>query len=277
MEIKGMRILVSLICFGAASFSFSGCSTVPATGKSALLLMPESALIEQSNSLFAEMRKNERVSRNAQHNAMAQRVGEKIAKVAEADMPNVNWQFVVFEGDQLNAFALPGGQVGIYTGIFNLVDEDSDLATVVSHEIAHVTAQHGNQRMSRQMLVVAGGVILAAATQKQEDKTKNAMLAAYGLGSQVGVVLPFSRSQELEADQLGLHYMTRAGYNPRRAIVFWEKMMQKKNANMMPELLSTHPAHRTRIAALQKQVEIAIDEHNSSQPIPFVDPKTKTK
>ena len=277
MEIKGMRILVSLICFGAASFSFSGCSTVPATGKSALLLMPESALIEQSNSLFAEMRKNERVSRNAQHNAMAQRVGEKIAKVAEADMPNVNWQFVVFEGDQLNAFALPGGQVGIYTGIFNLVDDDSDLATVVSHEIAHVTAQHGNQRMSRQMLVVAGGVILAAATQKQEDKTKNAMLAAYGLGSQVGVVLPFSRSQELEADQLGLHYMTRAGYNPRRAIVFWEKMMHKKNANMMPELLSTHPAHRTRIAALQKQVEIAIDEHNSSQPIPFVDPKTKTK
>ena len=272
-----MRMSISLICLGTALFSFSGCSTVPATGKSALLLMPESALIEQSNSLFAEMRKKERVSRNARHNSMAQRVGEKIAKIAEPDMPGVNWQFVVFEGDRLNAFALPGGQVGIYTGIFDLVEEDSDLATVVSHEIAHVTAQHGNQRMSRQMLVVAGGVILAAATQKQEDKTRNAMMAAYGLGSQVGVVLPFSRGQELEADQLGLHYMTRAGYNPRRAIVFWEKMMQKKNSNMMPELLSTHPAHRTRIAALEKQVEIAIDQHNAPKPIPFVDPNSQTK
>ena len=270
-----MRILISLLCLGSALLSFSGCSTVPATGKSALLLMPESALKEQSNSLFAELKKKEKVSTNARHNAMAQRVGEKIAKVAEADMPNVNWQFVVFEGNQLNAFALPGGQVGIYTGIFDLVEEDSDLATVVSHEIAHVSAQHGNQRMSRQMLVVAGGVLLAAATQKQETKKRNAMLAAYGLGSQVGVVLPFSRGQELEADQVGLHYMTRAGYNPRRAIVFWEKMMMKSNPNKMPEMLSTHPAHRTRIAALEKQVEIAIDEYNASQPIPFVSPKTQ--
>jgi predicted Zn-dependent protease len=270
-----MRIVIALFSLGLTLLSFSGCSTVPATGKSALLLMPESALQEQSNSLFAELKKKEKISSNARHNAMAQRVGEKIAKVAEADMPGVKWEFVVFDSEQLNAFALPGGQVGIYSGIFDLVEEDSDLATVVSHEIAHVSAQHGNQRMSRQMLITAGGVILAAATQKQETKTRNAMLAAYGLGSQVGVVLPFSRGQELEADQVGLSYMARAGYNPRRAIVFWEKMMMKNNPNMMPELLSTHPAHRTRIEALEKQVEIAIDEYYSAKPIPFVNPNTQ--
>jgi predicted Zn-dependent protease len=115
-------------------------------------------------------------------------------------------------------------------------------------------------------------VILAAATQKQETKKRNAMLAAYGLGSQIGVVLPFSRGQELEADQVGLIYMARAGYNPRRALVFWEKMMQKRNPNFMPELLSTHPAHKSRIEALKRQIEVAIDEYNASRPIPFVKP-----
>jgi len=271
---SGMRATTTtlLLILGSALLAFSGCSTVPATGKSALLLMPESALIEQADTLFAQMQKEQKISHNARHNAMAQRVGEKIAEVAKADMPATKWEFVVFEGDQLNAFALPGGKVGIYSGIFNLVEEESDLATVISHEIAHVAAQHGNQRMSRQMLVVAGGVILAAATQKQETKKRNAMLAAYGLGSQVGVVLPFSRGQELEADQVGLIYMARAGYNPRRALVFWEKMMQKRDPNFMPELLSTHPAHKSRIAALERQIEVAIDEYNASRPIPFVKP-----
>lgn len=272
-----MRFLISLICLGSALLSFSGCSTIPATGKSALLLMPESALKEQSNSLFAELKKKEQISSNARYNAMTQRVGEKIAKVAEPDMPGVDWEFVVFENKQINAFALPGGQVGIYTGLFELVEEDSDLATVISHEIAHISAQHGNQRMSRQMLVAAGGVVLAAVTQKQENKTRNAMMAAYGLGSQVGVVLPFSRKDELEADSLGLHYMTEAGYNPRRAIVFWEKMMMKKNGNSTPEFLSTHPADQTRIDALEKEIDVAIDAYNASQPIPFVSPKPTTK
>ena len=244
----------------------SGCTSIPATGKNALILLPEDTLIAQSNSMFAQMRRTEKVSTNPQLNQMAQRVGKRIAEVVKDDMPATNWEFIVFEGQgQANAFALPGGKVGIYTGIFELCDSDDDLATVVSHEIAHVAARHGNQRASMQILQVAGGVVLGTVMRDQEERTRNTVMAAYGVGTTVGGSLPFSRSHELEADRLGLTYMARAGYDPRRAIVFWQRMMEKQNSNILPEFLSTHPAHRSRIAALEKNIDLAMVEYQANK------------
>jgi predicted Zn-dependent protease len=259
-----MKPLTLSLLLSTLLLSFTGCTTVPATGNKAIILLPEDSLIAQSNSMFSEMRKTEKVSTNRQYNDMAQRVGKRIAEAVKEDMPATDWEFIVFEGQgQANAFALPGGKVGIYTGIFELCDQDADLATVVSHEIAHVAARHGNQRASMQILQVAGGAILDTVMQKQEDKTRTTVMAAYGVGTTVGGMLPFSRNHELEADRLGLHYMARAGYDPERAIVFWQRMMEKQNGNIMPEFLSTHPAHQSRIAALKENIALAKAEYQA--------------
>ena len=154
-----MKKFTAAVLFLLVLILQNGCTTVPGTGRSALMLVPESALVEQSNNLFREMRRKTRISRNSEYNASVQRVGRKIADVVKDDMPNTHWEFVVFEdASQVNAFAMPGGKVGIYTGLFSLVEQDADLATVVSHEIAHVVARHGNQRVSQQILLAAGGL-----------------------------------------------------------------------------------------------------------------------
>ena len=247
---------------------FSGCTTIPATGRSALILVPESILIEQSNSLFRKMRRKTRVSTNSKHNAMVRRVGDKIAEVVRDDMPGTSWEFVVFkDSTQVNAFAMPGGKVGIFTGIFDLVEEDADLATVISHEIAHVVARHGNQRVSQQLLVGAGGIALGVALDDEDHQTRNAVLAAYGIGTTVGLSLPYSRGHELEADKLGLIYMARAGYDPRRALAFWENMMLNQRAGILPEFLSTHPAHQSRIRQLKANMEWAVAEYDAVRPL----------
>ncbi|MBT6463021.1 MAG: M48 family metallopeptidase [Opitutae bacterium] len=242
----------------------SGCTTVPGTGRSALILVPESMLIEQSNSLFREMRRKNRVSTNTKFNAMVRRVGRNIAQVVRDDMPATSWDFIVFEdSSQANAFAMPGGKVGIFTGIFDLVDQDADLATVISHEIAHVVARHGNQRVSQQLLLTAGGIALGVALDDEDRRTRNAVLSAYGAGTTLGITLPYSRGHELEADKLGLIYMARAGYDPRRSLVFWEKMMVKQRAGVLPEFLSTHPAHRSRLRQLNATMDWAVAEYDA--------------
>ena len=265
-----MRYLsLQLLILAVALFVFTGCSTVPGTGRSALTLVPESMLVEQSNSLFREMRRKHRISTNAAHRERVQRVGRRIAEVVKADMPGTQWEFVVFEdATQVNAFAMPGGKVGIFTGIFALVEEDADLATVVSHEIAHVVARHGNQRVSQQILLVAGGIALGVSLDDEDRRTRNAVLAAYGVGTSLGLTLPYSRAHELEADKLGLIYMARAGYDPRRSLVFWDKMMRSQRASAVPGFFSTHPAHQSRIRQLESTMPWAVAEYDAVQPLP---------
>jgi predicted Zn-dependent protease len=180
-------------------------------------------------------------------------VGEGIARVVGDDLPAAEWEFVVFQSTDLNAFALPGGKVGIYSGLLNVAETDAEPATMMGHEIAHVTARHGSERMSQNILVVAGAIGVGLATQDGSDGDRAAAMAAYGLDISIGVMLLFSCNDESEADAIDLRYAARPGYDPRGSIDFWERMTLVSKGKKKPaELLSTHPADDTRIRNLKK-------------------------
>lgn len=232
------------------AFLVTGCRTVPQTGRSALHLMPADQLASMASAQFGQLKQDTPISRNPQYNAMVNRVGERIAYVAAPDMPNAQWEFVVFEDDdQINAFAMPGGKVAVYTGLFKLVQSDADLAVVMGHEVAHVAAGHGNERVSQQMLAAGGALALQLGTRDRDSSERQLIMAAYGAGATLGVMLPYSRFHESEADEIGLIYAAKAGYDPRAAIAFWERMEAQKSG-APPEFLSTHPAGATRIRRL---------------------------
>ncbi len=244
-------LLSFLIVFATA------CTTVPHTGRSALHLVPESELESQAALQFNQLKQETPISTDPTYNAMLRRVGERIADVAAPDMPTANpdWEFVVFDDDsQLNAFAMPGGKVAVYTGIFRIAKTDDDLAVVVGHEIAHVVARHGNERVSQQIAAGVIGAGLAVGTHDMDSGERAAILAAYGAGASLGVLLPYSRTHETEADRIGLIYSAKAGYNPMAAIEFWELMEAESSGGAPPEFLSTHPAGTTRINNIKRQL-----------------------
>lgn len=232
----------------------AGCHTVPQTGRSALHLMPSDHLASMAADQFGQLKRETAISRDPTYNAMLKRVGERIAYVAAPDMPNAQWEFVVFDGDeQINAFAMPGGKVGVYTGIFKVAKTDEDLAVVIGHEVAHVAAGHGNERVSQQMLATGGAIALqlGARASDMDSSERQLLMAAYGAGATLGVILPYSRYHESEADEIGLIYAAKAGYDPRAAIGFWERMEAQKSGSP-PEFLSTHPSGSTRIKKLNE-------------------------
>lgn len=189
-------------------------------------------------------------------------VGRRIAAVAPVS--NAQWEFVLFkDADSANAFALPGGKVGVYTGILPTTRDEAGLATVIAHEIAHVTARHGAERMSQSALIQVGGSALSTALGTNAGISRDIAMQAYSIGTTVGVALPYSRTQEAEADQLGLFYMARAGYDPRQAIAFWRRFAAygEKRGAKPPEFLSTHPLDSTRIAKLERLMPQAMDEY----------------
>ena len=193
---------------------------------------------------------------------MVRRVGERIAAVAP--LPNAQWEFVVFDDPKTaNAFCLPGGKVGVYTGLLPLAANEDGLATVIGHEVAHAVARHGGERMSEALLTQLGGQLLGTALQNKGEQTRNLWLGVYGLSSQVGWTLPHSRNQESEADHLGLLYMARAGYDPRAAVEFWMRFdaYNKQHGQQHWEFLSTHPLDERRIAALEAQMPAALAEY----------------
>jgi len=266
-----MQIMRSCICrifFSVtivANLFWTGCTTVPETGRRALTLYSDNQLAAAATTSFSEMKRTQQVSNSARLNARLERVGSRIVESAlerGADLaPPYQWEFVVFEDEQVNAFALPGGKVGFYTGILRLFDSDDELAVVMAHEVAHVAAQHGNQRLSTQSALALGGVALNVTTREQDAQTRRAILTAFGLGAQFGITLPFSRRDESEADEIGLIYMANAGYDPRAAISFWQKMAATKG-HQPPEFLSTHPADATRIYRLRKLMPRAMKIYN---------------
>lgn len=244
---------------GAAVF-LAGCYTVPETGRSALSLVPESQVVAMADQQFFQLKQELPVSQNRAHNEQLTRVGERIAAVAEPYMPEGSeWEFVVFESDELNAFAMPGGKVGVYTGMMELVDSDDELAVVIGHEVAHVTSRHGSERMSQQLGVALGALAVGVAVEDDREL----WLAAYGAGASLGVLLPYSRLHESEADQVGLTFMARAGYDPRAAIPFWQKM-NEQGGSRPPEFLSTHPAPENRIERLRELMPKALEEYRKA-------------
>ena len=231
----------------------SACTTTPVSNRSALILIPKSQEISLGIQSYNEILKREKESEDTQLNQIIRRVGKRIASVS--DMPKLEWEIKLIESDQKNAFALPGGKIAIYTGILSIAKNEAGLATVMSHEIAHVIARHGAQRMTQQMLLQ--GAMIGAGLSMKNSTQKNIVLSALGVGVLYGFTLPFSRLHESEADQIGLIYMAKAGYDPNEAINFWQRFGQVKGGKGGPEWASTHPADATRIQGLRSYLSRA--------------------
>ena len=242
------------------------CSTVPLTGRKQLAFIPSSQINSLASQNYQEVLKESKVSNNQQQVEMIRRVGNRIVEAVEKYLTIENqkeiidgfkWEFNLIESDQVNAWCMPGGKVAFYTGIMPICKDDNGVAVVMSHEIAHAIAQHGNERMSQQLTAQMGGAALQVALQEQPAQTQQLAMTAFGVGSQVGVLLPFSRTHESEADKMGLYFMTLAGYDPYEAPRFWERMNAGAGGSP-PEFLSTHPNPSTRIANMQKWIPEAL-------------------
>ena len=230
-----------------------GCVTNPDTGRSQLMLVSPAQEAQMGITSFTQIKTQEKISADPVANARVLRVGRRIAASVGREVPNAQWEFVVFDSPQVNAFALPGGKVGVYTGLLKLATTDDELAIVMGHEIAHVTSRHGAERTSQNYAIAGIGALAAIGMEaKNVDPTKrNLILSAYGIGSQVGFALPYSRLHETEADSIGIKFAAGAGYDPRAAVVFWRKMAAQGGAKP-PALLSTHPADDDRIRNLSQ-------------------------
>jgi len=242
----------------------AGCYTVPETGRSSLIIpMVVGDEVAQGATAFAEMKSKEKLSSNPLYNEQVQRVGQRISQAVGSDLPAAKWEFVVFdEPKTVNAFALPGGKVGVYSGLLRLVASDDEIAIVMGHEIAHVTARHGAERATTGAMAGWAGLILGTATHGSTNS--DLILAAYG-GAVAGGVLTFSRAHESEADHIGLHYAAKAGYDPRAAITFWQKMAKEAAGSNTPLLLRTHPTTEHRISDLQRWMPEAIPLYEAAR------------
>jgi predicted Zn-dependent protease len=247
-------------------FLFISCSTVPLTGRKQLNLIPSTTMLSMSFQEYGDFLKSNKLSTDKAATAMVQRVGSNIAKgvekyFAEKGMSNelkgYAWEFHLVESNEVNAWCMPGGKVVVYTGILPVTKDETGLAVVLGHEISHAVAEHGNERMSQGLLAQFGGMALEAALDKKPEQTKALWMTAFGVGAQVGVLLPFSRTQESEADRLGLIFMAMAGYNPQAAVTFWERMAAQ-GGGKPPEFLSTHPSDQTRINDIKKELPEAL-------------------
>lgn len=227
------------------------CATVPVTGRRSFNIVSEDQELALGSSAYREVVAASKTSTDTAAAAMVRRVGERIARVS--DRPDYPWEYVLIDDPKnQNAFCLPGGKVAVYTGLLPITKTEAGLAVVLGHEIAHAIAKHGAERMSQGLLIQLGGQTLEAAMRKKPAETRQLAIQAFGLGATIGAIMPFGRSQESEADRMGLIYMAKAGYNPREALIFWERMAAASGGQSPPQFLSTHPSHETRIRDLQK-------------------------
>jgi predicted Zn-dependent protease len=231
------------------------CATAPYTKRTQLILISEGEETQLGAAAYQEALQQGRVISDPEVNAVVRRVGERIARAA--DKPNYQWEFkVIDDPQQVNAFALPGGKVAVYTGLFPVAQDEAGLAVVMGHEVAHALARHGAERMSQGLAAQIAGTGLAVAMGGSDPVTRNAVMGAFGLGAQYGVLMPFGRGQESEADHIGLILMAKAGYDPEAAVGLWQRMEASAGGQGPPEYLSTHPAYGTR----QSQIAAWIPE-----------------
>ena len=244
-----------LILALASTLCLTACTTVPVTGRHELNFVSSDQEMTLGLSSFDQLKKDTPINHDPAVNAMVENVGRRIAAIAGKDLPNAQWEFVVFESKDANAFCLPGGKVGVYTGILPITGTDAGLATVLGHEIGHAVAHHGASRMSQQELTQAFGQALDSSMSASDPRVRSMVSVAYGLGAKVGVELPYSREQESEADHIGIVYMARAGYDPKEAVAFWQRFAdfnKQQGGNSMPTLLRDHPVDAVRIKQLQQ-------------------------
>jgi len=262
-SISGYSLLVCILCMVFLSIS---CSTVPLTGRRQLSLIPSSQMLSLSSQEYGEFLKTNKVSASKKDIEMVNTVGKKVQAAVESYMAQNNlsdrlsgykWEFNLVESAEVNAWCMPGGKVVVYTGILPVTKTDKGLAVVLGHEIAHAIAEHGNERMSQGLIAQFGGVALSELIKEKPEATKNLWMSAFGVGAQYGVLLPFSRTQESEADHLGLIFMAMAGYDPSYAIEFWTRMSQT-GGEKPPEILSSHPSDDSRIAQIKEELPEAL-------------------
>jgi predicted Zn-dependent protease len=243
------------------------CATTPYTKRSQLILLSSDEEAKLGTQGFQQVVSKSRVVSNPALTGPVEEVGRRIARVA--DRPDFKWRFVVIDdAKQVNAFCLPGGKVAVYTGMFPIAKDTAGLAVVMGHEIAHAIARHGAERMSQAMAAQAGGSLLGA--WLGASPSSQAILAAYGVGAQVGVLLPYGRAQESEADHIGLILMARAGYDPNNALGFWRRMEAQSGGQSPPEFLSTHPSHGTREKQISTWLPEAQRYRQTASPAPVV-------
>ena len=232
------------------------CATVPHTQRKALILIPSEQEVAIGEQAYREVLSREKLSDNKKWVLIVDRVGRSIARVS--DKPNLNWEFKLIESPQRNAFCLPGGKVAVYTGILKVAKNEAGLAAIVGHEIAHAVARHGAERMTQLLLLNMG--LNAADVSLNNSEHREVILAAIGVTANVGLLLPYSRKHEKEADNIGTLYMAKAGYDPNEAVALWERFADAEQANV-PAFLSTHPASRERAEALRTIAQQAMVEY----------------
>ena len=261
---KALKIFVPIVLLALTVYY---CSTVPITGRSQLSLVSASEMNAMSFQQYTDFLNQNTLSTNKNETAMVKRVGVNIQRAVETyfnqnnlsqELDGYKWEFNLVESPDVNAWCMPGGKVVVYTGMLPITKDETGLAVVMGHEIAHAIAQHGAERMSQGLLQQLGGVALSIAIKDKPQETQNLFMTAYGVGTTVGVMLPFSRTQESEADRLGLIFMAMAGYNPNYAVDFWTRMASQGGGGKPPEFLSTHPSDETRIADIKKELPEAM-------------------
>ena len=248
-----------LAAWSLSMLMLAGCGSVPVTGRRQVLLVSDQEVLTSSLTQYQDYMKTAPRSSSAKQSAMVTRVGKKIAAATEQylrqnglahEVKNFAWEFNLVKDEQVNAFCMPGGKIVVYEGLMKLVASDDELAVVIGHEVAHAVAKHSNERMSQQILAQYGAQVLSQSLSQKSAAVQNIAQQVYGVGAQYGVMLPFSRKHETEADYMGLIFMHMAGYNPDVAIGFWQKM--SAGGSKVPELMSTHPSDSRRISDIQK-------------------------
>ncbi|AFT70521.1 Peptidase, M48 family [Alloalcanivorax dieselolei B5] len=236
-----------------AALALTACATSP-LGRSQFLLMPADQMDQMGVAAYDQMKTEQKISTNSKQKRYVQCVADAVT--AESGSGE-QWEVTLFDDPAANAFALPGGKIGVYTGLLKVAKTQDQLAAVLGHEVGHVLAQHSNERMSIQYATETGTQLLAALAGDSGGAAQQGLMAALGLGTQVGVTLPFSRKHESEADIIGLQMMARAGFDPRQSVELWKNMAAASNGSP-PELLSTHPSSGTRIEDLEASMPEAL-------------------
>lgn len=265
-----LRKNVSIVLFLALVFS---CTKAPITGRRQMKLLPESELMSMAATEYQGFLSQSKLSTNTAEVNRIKSIGQKLARGTTDYLRSLghgklvekfNWEFNLVDDPSINAWCMPGGKIVFYTGILPVCANDNGIAVVMGHEIAHAVAGHGNERMSQGLLATVGQVSLAVALANQPADTRNLFMAAFGVGAQVGVMLPFSRMHESEADKMGLFFAAYSGYDPQEAVPFWQRMAAKGGST--PEFLSTHPSSTKRSEDLRKIMPDAMKLYNARKP-----------
>jgi predicted Zn-dependent protease len=287
LKIKDMKQFSLLLLIALTLYA---CSSVPITGRRQLNLVSDQEVLTLSLQEYKDYIQAAQKSTNKTNIALVEKVGKNIADAVgvfyksngqEDFLKDYSWEFNLIDDPQVNAFCMPGGKIVVYTGILPITQDETGLAVVLGHEVAHAIAKHANERMSQQVVAQYGAAAVGTLLDKASSTVKTIGQTVYGLGAQYGVMLPYNRKQETEADHLGLVFMAIAGYNPEAAVPFWSRMAQQGTA--VPEFMSTHPSDKTRIEDIRKELPEALEVYNSlhgsgkATTTPKTNPNSNTK